>query len=434
MIKRKIKLANRMNFIFFFFLLFSAFLISKIFYIQNLESEFEGTSISLETIKNIEVESTRGNIYSSNGDLIASTVSKFEIRWDSQVPSEKIFESNKVELAQKLSELLTDSTDYYIDIMNNARKNKNRYLFIAKDLDINQLNLIKTFPMFNLGIYKGGLIIKENHLRKSHLGKIAERTIGSFQKGIKEVGLEQAYSQYLGGKNGIRLMQKIAKGEWKPLRTGYEIEPKQGYDLHTTIDLKIQDFTHNELLSQLEKFEADHGTAIIMETKTGNVLGISNLGINSEGNYYERLNYAIGEKYEPGSTFKLMTLITALEDGLVEHTDSIDTKNGVLKIGSHEVIDSNKKGYGKITVAKAFEVSSNTGMVKMVYDNYRSKPERFVNRLYNMKLNEKINTPIGGEPAPIMPHPSDEKWNSISLPWMAFGYGVYLTPIQILTF
>ena len=223
MAKGKSKIVNRMNFIFFFFLLFSAFLISKIFYIQNLESEFEGTSISLETIKNIEVESTRGNIYSSNGDLIASTVSKFEIRWDSQVPSEKIFESNKVELAHKLSELLADSTDYYIDIMNNARKNKNRYLFIAKDLDINQLNLIKTFPMFNLGIYKGGLIIKENHLRKSHLGKIAERTIGSFQKGIKEVGLEQAYSQYLGGKNGIRLMQKIAKGEWKPLRTGYEI-------------------------------------------------------------------------------------------------------------------------------------------------------------------------------------------------------------------
>ena len=278
------------------------------------------------------------------------------------------------------------------------------------------------------------MIIKENHLRKSHLGKIAERTIGSFKKGIKEVGLEQAYSQYLGGKNGIRLMQKIAKGQWKPLNTEYKIEPKQGYDLHTTIDLKIQDFTHNELLSQLEKFEADHGTAIIMETKTGNILAISNLGINSEGNYYERLNYAIGEKYEPGSTFKLMTLIATLEDGLVKHTDSIDTKNGILKIGTKEIKDSNKKGYGRITVAKAFEVSSNTGMVKMVYDNYKSKPERFVNRLYNMKLNEKINTPIGGEPLPIMPHPSDEDWNSISLPWMAFGYGVYLTPIQILTF
>ena len=430
MSKGKSKIVNRMNFIFFFFLLFSAFLISKIFYIQN-----EGTNNSLETIKNIEVESTRGNIYSSNGDLIASTVSKFEIRWDSQVPSEKIFESNKVELAQKLSELLSDSTEYYLDIMNSARKNKNRYVFIAKDLDVNQLNTVKTFPMFNLGIYTGGLIIKENHLRKSHLGKIAERTIGSFKKGIKEVGLEQAYGQYLGGKNGIRRMQKIAKGQWKPLRTEYEIEPKQGYDLHTTIDLKIQDFTHNELLNQLEKFEADHGTAIIMETKTGNILGISNLGINPEGNYYERLNYAIGEKFEPGSTFKLMSLIAALEDGIIEHTDSVDTKNGILKIeNKYEIKDSNNKGYGKITFAKAFEVSSNTGMVKMIYDNYESKPERFVNRLYNMRLNEKINTPIGGEPLPIMPHPSDEGWNKISLPWMVYGYGVYLTPIQILTF
>ena len=428
MAKGKSKIANRMNLIFFFFLLFSAFLISKIFYIQSFEY------VSLETIKNIEVESTRGNIYSSGGDLIASTVSKFEIRWDSQVPSEKIFQDNKVQLAQKLSELLSDSTEYYIDIMNNARKNKNRYLLIAKDIEINQLNAIKTFPMFNLGIYKGGLIIKENHLRKSHLGKIAERTIGSFKKGIKEVGLEKAYSQYLGGKNGLRRMQKISKGQWKPLKTEYEIEPKEGYDLHTTIDLKIQDFTHNELLSQLKKFEADHGTAIIMETKTGNILGISNLGINSEGNYYERLNYAIGEKYEPGSTFKLMTLIAALEDGLVKHSDSIDTQNGIWKIYGEEVKDSNKKGYGKITVAKAFEVSSNTGMVKMVYDNYKSKPERFVNRLYNMRLNEKINTPFGGEPNPIIPHPSDEKWNGISLPWMAYGYGVELTPLQILTF
>ena len=428
MAKGKSKIANRMNLIFFFFLLFSAFLISKIFYIQSFEH------VSLETIKNIEVESTRGNIYSSGGDLIASTVSKFEIRWDSQVPSEKIFQDNKVQLAQKLSELLSDSTEYYIDIMNNARKNKNRYLLIAKDIEINQLNAIKTFPVFNLGIYKGGLIIKENHLRKSHLGKIAERTIGSFKKGIKEVGLEKAYSQYLGGKNGLRRMQKISKGQWKPLKTEYEIEPKEGYDLHTTIDLKIQDFTHNELLSQLKKFEADHGTAIIMETKTGNILGISNLGINSEGNYYERLNYAIGEKYEPGSIFKLMSLIAALEDGLVKHSDSIDTQNGVWKIYGEEVKDSNKKGYGKITVAKAFEVSSNTGMVKMVYDNYKSKPERFVNRLYNMRLNEKINTSFGGEPNPIIPHPSDEKWNGISLPWMAYGYGVELTPLQILTF
>ena len=171
-----------------------------------------------------------------------------------------------------------------------------------------------------------------------------------------------------------------------------------------------------------------------METNTGNILGISNLGINSEGNYYERLNYAIGEKYEPGSTFKLMTLIAALEDGVVKHTDSVDTKNGIYKIYGREIIDSNNKGYGKITIAKAFEVSSNTGMVRMVHENYKSNPERFVNRLYNMKLNNKINTPIGGEPNPRIPYPTDEDWYKTTLPWMAYGYGVSLTPLQILTF
>ena len=155
MAKGKSKIVNRMNFIFFFFLLFSAFLISKIFYIQNFYYEDERNNISLETIKNVEVESTRGNIYSSDGDLIASTVSKFEIRWDSQVASEKIFQNNKVKLAQELSKLLSKNTEYFIDIINNARKNNNRYLLIAKDLDINQLNTLKTFPIFNLGIYKG---------------------------------------------------------------------------------------------------------------------------------------------------------------------------------------------------------------------------------------------------------------------------------------
>ena len=436
--KSNTRLVNRMNLIFLLFLLLSFFLIGKIFYLQNFVIN-DNIKSSIETVKNIEVESPRGNIYSDNGDLLVSTVIKYELRWDSKIPSSDIFSKYSDSLTKELSFFFQKHQEYYKDYLNSARKNNNRYLLIGKNLSIKDVNKIKSFPIFNLGLYKGGLILKENYIRQSHLGKIAERTIG-YEKVDSEgkylrVGLEGAYSDYLTGKTGLRLMQKIADGQWKPMTSNFEREPVKGYDVHTTIDTQIQDIVHHELLSQLEAFEAEHGTMIVMETSSGKIKGISNLGRNSQGKYYERLNYGVGESHEPGSTFKLMTLIAAIEDGVVNPNDTIDTGNGILRFfNKYEVKDSNGKGYGKIPISKAFEVSSNTGMVKMIYDNYKNNPERLIDRLINMKINQKINIDIKGEGKPIIPHPDDESWNGISLPWMAFGYGVSLTPLQTLTF
>ena len=422
---------------FFLFLLFSFFLIGKIFYLQNLEVD-ENTRSTIEAVKNIEVEPSRGNIYSDNGDLIVSPVIKYELRWDSKTPSLKVFDDYILDLSRELSLYFDKTQEYFFNYLNNARDNNNRYLLIGKNLSISDVNNIKSFPIFNRGIYKGGLIINEHYKRQSHLGKIAERTIG-YEKvdelgNYMRIGLEGAYSEYLSGKSGSRLMQKIADGQWKPIRSYYEREPVQGYDVHTTIDTQIQDAVHHELLYQLEKYEADHGTMIVMETKSGKVKGISNLARTSKGKYYEKLNYGIWESQEPGSTFKLMSLIAALEDGAVSPKDSVDTGNGVLKFYNEEVKDSNKRGYGVITVSKAFEVSSNTGIVKIIYDNYKDNPERFVDRLINMKLDQKVNVDIKGEGKPKIPHPDDDDWSGISLPWMAFGYGVSMTPLQTLTF
>jgi len=422
---------------FFLFLLISFFLIGKIFYLQNLEVD-ENTRSTIEAVKNIEVEPSRGNIYSDNGDLIVSTVIKYELRWDSKTPSLKVFDDYILDLSRELSLYFDKTQEYFFNYLNNARDNNNRYLLIGKNLSISDVNNIKSFPIFNRGLYKGGLIINEHYKRQSHLGKIAERTIG-YEKvdelgNYMRIGLEGAYSEYLSGKSGSRLMQKIADGQWKPIRSYYEREPVQGYDVHTTIDTEIQDAVHHELLYQLEKYEADHGTMIVMETKSGKVKGISNLARTSKGKYYEKLNYGIWESQEPGSTFKLMSLIAALEDGAVSPKDSVDTGNGVLKFYNEEVKDSNRKGYGVITVSKAFEVSSNTGIVKIIYDNYKDNPERFVDRLINMKLDQKVNVDIKGEGKPKIPHPDDDNWSGISLPWMAFGYGVSMTPLQTLTF
>lgn len=422
---------------FFLFLLFSFFLIGKIFYLQNLEVD-DNTRSTIEAVKNIEVEPSRGNIYSDNGDLIVSTVIKYELRWDSKTPSLKVFDDYILDLSRELSLYFDKTQEYFFNYLNNARDNNNRYLLIGKNLSISDVNNIKSFPIFNRGLYKGGLIINEHYKRQSHLGKIAERTIG-YEKvdelgNYMRIGLEGAYSEYLSGKSGSRLMQKIADGQWKPIRSYYEREPVQGYDVHTTIDTQIQDAVHHELLYQLEKYEADHGTMIVMETKSGKVKGISNLARTSKGKYYEKLNYGIWESQEPGSTFKLMSLIAALEDGAVSPKDSVDTGNGVLKFYNEEVKDSNRRGYGVITVSKAFEVSSNTGIVKIIYDNYKDNPERFVDRLINMKLDQKVNVDIKGEGKPKIPHPDDDDWSGISLPWMAFGYGVSMTPLQTLTF
>ena len=436
MIKSNNRIANRMNFIFFLSLLFSFFLIGKIFYLQNIEVETISKS-RIEAVKNIEVESQRGNIYSDNGDLIVSTVIKYELRWDSKTPSSTIYHDHIYDLSEELSSYFHKTQEYFLNYLKDARINNNRYLLIGKNLSITDVNKIKSFPIFNQGVYKGGLIIKEQHTRQSHLGKIAERTIG-YEKLLDgkytRIGLEGAYSEYLTGKSGLRLMQKIADGQWKPITTNYKRKPIPGYDIHTTIDIQIQDMVHHELLYQLEKYEADHGTMILMETNSGNIKAISNLGRTSKGKYYEKINYGIWESQEPGSTFKLMSLIAALEDGMISPTDSVDTGNGVLKIYNKEVKDSNRRGYGIIPISKAFEVSSNTGIVKMIYDNYKDNPERFVDRLINMKIDQKINIDIKGEGKPKIPHPSDKDWNGLSLPWMAFGYGVSMTPLQTLTF
>jgi cell division protein FtsI (penicillin-binding protein 3) len=273
------------------------------------------------------------------------------------------------------------------------------------------------------------------------MGEIAQRTIGyekwDDQGNVTRPGIDGAFGeQYLRGTDGRRLKQKIGKGQWKPIEDYDQIEPKDGYDLYTTIDVNIQDIAHHALLQQLEKYKADHGSVVVMESKTGEIKAISNLGRNQEGKYYERLNYAVGESHEPGSTFKLMALAVALEDKVIDTSTIVDTEHGILTFYGKKVRDSHRGGYGKISVAKAFEVSSNTGIVKAIHNSYKNKPSKFVDGLYRMNLQNTLNLPIIGEGKPIIPDPriKNNRWSGIALEWMAYGYGVSFTPLQTLTF
>ncbi|RZJ55741.1 MAG: penicillin-binding protein 2, partial [Flavobacterium sp.] len=306
------------------------------------------------------------------------------------------------------------------------------------DLSYTQYVRIKSFPLFNLGPYKGGIITQQRIIREHPIGKIAERTIGYERVDHKgenlEVGIEGAFSQYLNGKDGKRKMQKIARSQWKPISDINEVEPVDGSDIISTIDVYIQDIAHHALLKQLEFYEADHGCVVVMETKTGYIKAISNLGRAESGSYYETINYAVGESHEPGSTFKLAGLIALLDDKKVDTSKVYDCKGGDITYFGRHVRDSKKGGYGKISLARGFELSSNTVLVQAVYENYKDNPKEFVQHLNDFGLNKKLGLPFKGEGRPRIPQPGDATWSRLSLPWMAFGYEVSMTPLQTLTF
>ncbi|MDT0558472.1 penicillin-binding protein [Ichthyenterobacterium sp. W332] len=393
------------------------------------------------TIKDVEILPNRGNVYSADGSLLATSVPKYDIRLDAITPSNIVFNEYLKPLCDSLSKFSRKPSSYYQNEIQKARKNKNRYFLLARNLGYSDYIRFRNFPMLSLGAFKGGLIVEQKTKREHPMGEIALRSIGyerfDDDGNVTRAGLDGAFGeQYLRGKSGHRLKQKIGKGQWKPIRDNNEVEPQDGYDIYTTIDINIQDIAHHALLEQLEFYKADHGCVVVMETKTGEIRAISNLGRNKEGKYYERLNYAVGESHEPGSTFKLMALAVALDDKVIDTSDVVDTEKGILTYYGKKVRDSRNGGYGKISVAKALEVSSNTGIVKAIHNSYTNNPKKFVDGLYDMNLNETLDLPIIGEGKPIIPDPriKNKRWSGIALEWMAYGYGVSFTPLQTLTF
>ncbi len=419
--------------------IFSILLIGKLIHLQFSQGEKYRELASNRTLKNDILQPSMGNIYADDGSIMATSVARYEIRWDAAVPSKTIYQSNKNDLAKGLATIIDGDEDFILRNLDKAVSKQSRYLLIAKGLSYSEQKRIKKLPIFKLSSNKGGVIIEQKIFREHPLGKIAERTIG-YEIQDKEgkfirVGLEGAFGQYLKGEEGRRLKQKIAGGQWKPINDNNEKEPTEGFDIHTTINVNIQDIAHTALLEQLEKFEADHGCVVIIETSTGKVKAIANLGRTEVGTYYEKLNYALGEAHEPGSTFKLVSMIAALEDKIIDENTPIKTGNGELTFyGKYKVRDSKKGGYGTIPAGKVFEVSSNTGIVKIIHDNYKNNPKKFVNRLYNMGINKPLGLPIRGEGKPKIPYPNDSDWDGLDLPWMAYGYGVAMTPLQTLTF
>lgn len=432
-------ITNRLGWLVFGLAAFFVVLIMRVAFIQFVEGEYYTKISQQRTIKTDTIYANRGNVYATNGNLLATTMSKYTVRLDLTVVSNSIFENNINSLSDSLSVLLGKPSTYYNNYLRTAKRRKNRYLFLARDLGYIDYIRLKSFPILKLGQYRGGLITEQRNVRARPLRNMAVRTVGYADR-RGNIALEGAYIKYLKEKNGWRKKQKIAKGQWKPINDKNEQEPEDGSDLITTIDVNIQDVAHHALLNQLRKYEADHGCVVVMETETGAIKAIANLGRDKNGGYYEKRNYAVYEAQEPGSTFKVASLLVALEDKKVDTGEVVSTGNGRMKVYGRSIIDAHKGGFGKISLAKAIEVSSNIGIAKTILKHYKSKPQEFVDGICELGFGDKIGLPIKGEGIPYIPNPKYVKkgdpnsWSGLSLPWMSWGYGVKVTPMQLLTF
>jgi cell division protein FtsI (penicillin-binding protein 3) len=383
------------------------------------------------------VPAIRGDIIDDGGRLLASSVPYYSVYMDTRSSgmSPEIWSGGLSGLATGLEQLAGErSSSAWKTELTNARKKGDRYYLIKKKVDYETLKKLRELPIFNEGQFKGGMISVAENRRILPNSDLASRTIGYLNEGSEgtEVGIEGAFDKDLAGKSGLMVKQRLTGGDWIPVDNFNSVDTQDGNDVVTTIDIDLQDVATTALLNQLKKNKADHGCVVLMQVATGDVKAIANLELQDDGGYRETYNYAVGESTEPGSTFKLASLMAALEDGVIDTSDMVDTGDGTVKFYNKIIRDT--KQHGRLTVKQVFEESSNVGTSKLIYEHYKNNPKAFVNRLYSMNLNQKLNLQIKGEGEPLIRYPGDKLWSGLSLPMMSHGYEVQMTPLQILTF
>lgn len=435
-IKKYIVLRVRIAFVITF--LVAAGVIFRIATIQYVEGEQWRSMGETLGMKVMNVKATRGNIYADDGSLLATSLPFYRLAIDPYLPTDGLYKNNIDSLSFLLARYYKDlSPTQYKRKINDARKGGRRYLTLnRKEIGYQDKKRMESWPLFREGRLKGGVIfekVEKRFLPFSHLGI---RTIGSVNADDRgTVGLEYSFNRQLAGVNGKGLFQKMAGGGWKPVYDGTEKRPVDGYDILTTINVDLQDVTESALLKELKRHKADYGVAIVMEVATGKIKAISNLSRNRSGQYYERYNYAIGSQgsREPGSTFKLASMIALLEETDIKLTDTLNTGNGRLEFFDKTMRDHKPGGFGTLTIQEIFEKSSNIGVAKLISHYFGNNPEKFIAYLKQMKLHQPLDFQMVGEGRPYIKDPSDSTWSGVSLPWMSHGYELKMTPLQMLT-
>ena len=431
MSKVKIKFSDwRIILIYFLAFIISTTVVAKIINIQQFEPPINTTSQP----KFESVVAPRGNILSDNGSILAISMPLYKVHIDMTVIDEDLLNTYIDEISVGLSQIFKDtSASFYKKKLINGKKKKNKYLKLKSRVDHNQLRDLRSLPILKLDRYKGGLIAESRPNRELPFGQLAQRTIGRLQD-YGTVGIERAYNQILLGEPGLQFKRKLKRGVWIPEEHPNNVDPKPGKDIQTTINIDMQDVAHELLTNTLVAENADWGCVVLMEVKTGNVKVIVNLSKDSNDIVRESYNYAIGSHVAPGSTFKLASILALIDDGKIDINDQVDLEKGTYQF-SNLIMKDSPHNYNKVSIQKAFEISSNIGISKLVYQSYFNDPNKFISKLRDFGFYSPLDIELMYPSYLKMPDPNNKKtWSGTSLPWMSIGYEMALTPLHILTF
>lgn len=419
-------------------------IIGKTVYIQRAEGNYWKKMSDSLHLEYRELDAERGTIYSEDGSMLSTSIPYFDVRIDFaaqglRAKNGMLFTKNIDTLSMELAALFKDfGADYYKELLNAAYKRKDRYFLLRRNINFEQYKTMGDFHLIKEGRNKSGFIFEDKEKRLTPFGLLANRTIGLAREYRdkdgnmvrKNVGLELTYDTLLKGENGRRLVRRLAGGAFVPIE-GSEIEPQNGHDIVTTIDVNLQDITESALMKMLKDNGSEHGTAIVMEVKTGKIKAIANLGLQPDGSFAENLNYAI-RKTEPGSTFKLLTMLAVFEDKFTTVNGTVNLENGVWPLKGGTVRDSEPHGRTNVSVKQAFELSSNVGMAKLAVTYYSQDPNKFLGHIRRLGFEQPTGVGLIGETKSEIHVPGSKYWNGISLPWMSFGYSISFTPLHTL--
>ena len=420
-------------------------------YLMFAESEY-WTQVSRKLVReNVPIPAKRGNILSADGQIMASSLPEYkiymdyiaydkdpEVKQELQAWRDSMLEVKMDSICSGLHKIFPDkSAGYFKKRLQRGRKLKRRnWQIYDRRISYIQYKECKKLPLFRESPFKGGFYAEEFNQRKKPYGSLATRTLGALyaSKDSARYGLELSYDSILRGTPGTSHRAKV-RNKWLNL---VDAPPVDGYDIETTIDVSMQDAAEKAILKQLKNLDGDVGVVVLMEVATGDVNAIVNMTKCADGEYREVKNNAVSDLMEPGSTFKTASIMVALEDGKITKDDFVDTGNGQWEMHGRVMRDHNwrRGGYGRISVPEVLMYSSNVGVSRLIDDNYKEHPEKFVDGLYREGVGIPLNLPLvgSGEPRVRRPKPDGSNWSKTALPWMSIGYETQIPPIATLTF
>ncbi|WP_292011034.1 penicillin-binding transpeptidase domain-containing protein [Chryseobacterium sp.] len=394
--------------------------------VQEIKDDYINKNYREATLK-----AARGNLFASDGSILATTVMRYDIFLDFKTIKDTVYDNNIGALTDSLSKMFNKPRAEFRKKFDEQRKKKNQYYTLVKGLDFDEYDRIRKFPIFKKGKNKGGFIVDRNYRRELATSEIGAGTIG-MDNGELKSGLEGAFSKYLTGTDGKRLEQRINSSQWKPIDYWKVQEPVDGEDVYTTIDLRIQDIAHSALEKQLINFDAKHGTVIVMEVETGKVRAMVNLRKIEPGIYEDSYNYALKDNIEPGSTFKTISLLAAMDDGFIDENTTVNVGNGVWTYAKQKISDGH--GGGTYDISDVLAKSSNVGTAKLITKYYADKPQIFLDHLKRWKLFDKMDIELPGITKPKIVTPENKRWNAATLASISYGYSSNINLMQLTTF